>query len=150
MGEALTLQDRRGVIVECNPAACALFGYEPDGLQGLRFSAIPLVFLCEDGTPLPPEEHPVELAMRLGRPMRNVLLGMRPAVRPAGAPHPEGSTPPTRWILVNAMPLGQGQANPGVVSTFTDMTAYHQGQGVRLNTNQAEKPGSESDPRPSA
>jgi hypothetical protein len=99
---------------------------------------------------LPPEEHPVELAMRLGRPMRNVLLGMRRAVSPAGATPPEGSAPPTRWILVNAMPLGQGLANPGVVSTFTDVTAYRQGQGTRLNTDQADKPGSESDPRPSA
>jgi PAS domain S-box-containing protein len=119
MGEALILQDRRGIIVECNPAACALFGCERDGLRGLPFARLPWHYLREDGTPLSTDEHPTEQALRLARPVRNVLLGLRPN---------DSALQATRWILVNSMPLVQGANNAGVVTTFTDVTAYRLAQ----------------------
>jgi len=133
MGEGLILQDRRGDIVECNPAACTLFGYERDGMRGLSFARLPWVFLREDGTPLAVEEHPVDQALRLGRPMRNVILGMRPAL---GSSEEAGGQPATRWVLVNAMPLGNGSSSPGVVTTFADMTPYRQAQEASTVSDQ--------------
>ena len=98
-GESKDL-DRRGLIIECNPAACALFGYEPDGLRGLRFSALPCLFLREDGTPLPPEEHPAELALRLevtGRPELSVTT---PDNRLSGNAT-AGSSSPLKLVVKN-------------------------------------------------
>src|SRR5205807_3124309 len=84
-----------------------------------------LVWLREDGSPLPPEEHPVRRVLRAGAPVRNVVLGIRPEargqrseVRKEGAPESPSSltsdlcpltsdlsSARVRWVLVNSLPL---------------------------------------------
>ena len=73
--------------------------------------------LREDGSELPREEHPAAIALRTGRPVRDVTLGVH---------RPDGSVV---WLLVSAEPLGEsdnrdeGPTVGGVVTTFTDVTA---------------------------
>jgi PAS domain S-box-containing protein len=121
MAEGLVVQDRKGRIVDGNPAACALFGRPPEGLGGRSLFELGWSSVREDGAPLPREEHPAEAALRGGRPVRNVVLGLCPAL----------SAPPARWVLVNAMPLPAGA---GVVTTLSDITAYvHAREAIRTS-----------------
>src|SRR5207253_2216012 len=77
--------------------------------------------------------------LRNGSPVRNLVLGLRPERAGGGEPSPPplGSAPETRavpalvrWVLVNAMPLGTPPHPAGVVTTFSDITAYRHAQEV--------------------
>jgi PAS domain S-box-containing protein len=164
MGEGLVVRDSKGSIADCNQAACQIFGHAADEMRGRTPFELDRVYLREDGTPLPPEEHPAQVVLREGRPVRNVILGIRRArLESRGVkiePHSDdevsldgasaGSrrtvddalptildsrvTPSVRWVLVNAMPLGEGANLGGVVTTYSDITAYRQAQeGVRAS-----------------
>jgi PAS domain S-box-containing protein len=145
MAEGVIVQDRHGEVLDSNPAACAILGQPPDRLRGQRLFIPDWVCIREDGSSLADEELPSAVALRLGRPVRNVVLGIRGQASGDRNQLPkEGSkktnprTPdrcpltPVRWLLVSSMPLGQGPA--GVVTTFADITAYRQAQeGIRLS-----------------
>ncbi len=126
MGEGLIVLDRQGVVVDCNRAACALVGLTMDQLRGRPWLAVPQTVLREDSSPLPPDERPTQVVLRTRRPLRNQVLGQR-------APGDAADTP-TRWLLVNCMPLAGDNRTGGVVTTFSDITAYRQAQdGVRAS-----------------
>jgi PAS domain S-box-containing protein len=163
MAEGLVVRDAKGAIVDCNHAACTIFGHAADELRGRTPFELDRVYLREDGSPLPPEEHPAQVVLRDGRPVRNVILGIRRAraesrdvkveARPeevtldgaaAGARRTVDDplstlvdsrvSPAVRWVLVNAVPLGAGANLGGVVTTYSDVTAYRQAQeGVRAS-----------------
>jgi PAS domain S-box-containing protein len=114
MGEALTVLDRKGEIVEANPAAAGLFGAELAAILGRALSDLGWTCLREDGSALPDEEHPANVALRTGRPVRGAVLGLLRV----------GAAIAVRWVHVNAMPLGSPAA--GVVTTFSDITRYRQ------------------------
>jgi PAS domain S-box-containing protein len=137
MGEGLVVQDRTGVIVDGNQAACNLFRVEPERLRGEPLYRLGWALLREDGTPLPREEYPAQQVLRGGSPVRNLVLGLRPERAgggdPDGPPGPHRTRPVpllTRWVLVNAMPLGSPPQPAGVVTTFSDITAYRHAQEV--------------------
>jgi PAS domain S-box-containing protein len=123
MAEGVIILDERSVILECNPAACAILGRDAAGLRGRSLLEPEWQGLQEDGTPLPPEEHPAVVSRRLGRAVRNVIMGLTGTA--AGA---------VRWLLASAVPLpretGPGLAQPTpvrrVLMTFADITAYRQ------------------------
>ena len=128
MGEGLVVQDRKGVVVDCNAAAGAIFQRRSEGLRGSSLLTS-WAYLREDGSSLPDEEHPVQVVLRTGRPVRNVVLGLLPT----GGGDPADTKAPSaapRWFLVNAMPLAGGAATAGVVTTFSDVTAYRRAQDV--------------------
>jgi PAS domain S-box-containing protein len=166
MAEGLVVQDRTGAISDCNPAACSLLGHEFARMRGRSPFDLERVYLREDGSPLPPHEYPAEVVLRAGHPVRNVLLGIRPACAgdreppafdgdpvvstgdtiqltkqptlhdsPATAQGPRsGILKSVRWVLVNALPLEPGTIPSGVVTTFSDITAYRQAEeGVRVS-----------------
>ncbi len=174
MGEGLVVRDRKGAIVDCNQAACSIFGHTTEEMRGRTPFELDRQYMREDGSPLPPEEHPVQVVLREGQPVRNVILGIRRSASSAGTrsadPDPTervqsdgrseeemvldaaafGSrrtvddplstildtrvAPPVRWVLVNAMPLGSGANLAGVVTTYSDITAYRQAQeGIRAS-----------------
>src|SRR5439155_14675054 len=60
MGEGLVVQDRKGTIVDLNPAACALLGAAPENLRGRALADLGWSLLSEDGAALPPEEYPAQ------------------------------------------------------------------------------------------
>jgi PAS domain S-box-containing protein len=114
MGEALVVLDRKGEIVEANPAAASLFGGDLAAILGRALCDLGWTCLREDGSPLPGEEHPAAAALRTARPVRGAVIGLLRA----------GAASPVRWVHVNAMPLGTPAA--GVVTTLSDITRYRQ------------------------
>lgn len=134
MAESLLVHDANGRIVSSNLAAVQFFGRTAESMAGKTLLELDQVFLREDGRELPLEEHPVYSVLRTGRPVRNVVLGLRKlpprsssrtvvdtspldeTVRSTNVSNSASLTPsihsdlpdaPTlRWVLVNAMPLG--------------------------------------------
>jgi len=142
MGEGLIVQDRRGLVVESNRTACSLLLHRSEVLRGKSLFTLGWVWLREDGSLLPTDDHPAQAALRTGRPVRNVVLGILGRKDEGGRMKDESETlldssfilPPSsfnsvRWPLMNAMPLGSPVAS-GVVTTFADITAYRHAQEV--------------------
>lgn len=134
MAEGLVVQDATGTITECNPAAAVVHGVPGERLRGRSLLTSEWRYLREDGSLLPLEEHPAQVSMQTGQPVRDVVLGI--ALPPRLNGHtPNGaapSLPPVRWVLVSAMPLPSslGRSPGGVVTTFADITAHRQAQEV--------------------
>jgi PAS domain S-box-containing protein len=126
MAEGLLVYDASGAIISCNPSACAFFGLPAERIRGKAFSDLGWEILREDGTPLPPEERPFRVVLKSGRPARNVVLGVLPenATPSSDSGHLPGTL--VRWALVNSVPLVGPTGVVGVVTTFTDITAYVQ------------------------
>src|SRR5262249_12323872 len=122
-------------------------GHEVDRLSDKTLAELGWDFVREDGSPLPAGEQPAARVCRSGRPVRNLLLGVR--ARPVRGAEPAsgaaaGAGPATRRVLVNALPrraAGVGFWPPAaggvageVVTTFADITPYVRAQeGVRLS-----------------
>ncbi len=134
MGEGLIVQDRRGLIIESNPTAGHLLGQPPETLRGKSLFALGWLWVQEDTHPLSIDDHPAQLVLRTGRPVRNVVVGIHSGTgaeraMPGSKPgRPTGPGMP-RWLLLNAMPLGSPTPS-GVVTTFSDITAYRHAQEI--------------------
>lgn len=125
MSEGVVVQDRSGCIIDCNAAACAMLGQVPEKLRGMTLAGGDWGLMREDGTMLVPEDYPDAAVLRMGRPVRNLVLAI---VRRA----PQGRATDRRfkdlrWVLVNAMPLGAVSSSEprgalGVVSTYIDVS----------------------------
>jgi len=118
MAEGLLVQDNEGRIIDCNSAACGILGHPPERLRGMTLGERDWSLLREDGTPLPTEEYPAATVLHMGRPVRNLVLGIR---------HHYPPSKDIRWVLVNAMPLGGGGSGEnhgtvGVVATCIDIS----------------------------
>jgi hypothetical protein len=131
MAEGLVVLDSTGCIIDCNASASAILGHPPERLRGMSLSERDWRMLHEDGTPLPLDDYPAAAVLRMGRPVRNLILGIFQRDPRGGGrvPKPEE----VRWVLVNAMPLGlsgagENRAVAGVVVTYVDMTASIQAQ----------------------
>jgi PAS domain S-box-containing protein len=136
MSEGVVVQDHNGCIIDCNNAASVLLGRPPERLRGLKLSECDWDLLREDGSLMAEEDRPDTAVLRLGRPVRNLVLGIVPRCRPPSpSPLPQGGEgkgegasrlKEARWVLVNAMPLAPGvhgdKPNAGVVSTYIDIT----------------------------
>jgi PAS domain S-box-containing protein len=115
--ETMTLgvvfHDRDGRIVEANPAACRILGLTPDEILG-RSSIDPRwKALREDGSTFPGDEHPAMMALRTGKEVRDVVMGVFDPRRDE-----------IRWLLVTAFPeTRDGETEPvQAYSTFSDIT----------------------------
>ena len=62
------------VVIECNPAACALLNRPAEQLCGRSLANPGWDYIREDGSPFPPEEHPAAISLRTGQQVRNVVL----------------------------------------------------------------------------
>ena len=109
----IVYQDNEGRIISANPAAERILGLSINQMQGQtsidpRWGAI-----HEDGTPFPGETHPTILAIKTGKPVNDVVMGINnPMVE-----H-------TIWIKINAIPIFK-KATEEVdyaYSTFEDIT----------------------------
>ncbi|MSU76872.1 MAG: PAS domain S-box protein [Gemmataceae bacterium] len=115
MAEGVILQDATGIIVDCNPAACAILGAACELLMTRTSLAPDDGCVQENGEPLPADQHPDRLALRTEKPVREAVIGM-PAI----------GVEPRRWLLVNSLPIiDKARKGPGktrVISTFADIT----------------------------
>lgn len=107
----LVVQDERGRIIDCNPAAERLLGLTRAQMMGLnsidpRWSAID-----DQGHLLPGDQHPAMRTLHTGLAEREVVMGID---------LPDGQR---RWLTVNTnlMPAERGLRR--VVASFTDITA---------------------------
>lgn len=112
MTMGVVYQDENGHITQANPAAERILGLTHDQLIG-RTSMDPCwQSLNEDGTPCSGENHPAMIALRLGKPVRDTIMGVA---------SPGKSL---RWLLIDAVPLFRdGENSPyQVYTTFNDIT----------------------------
>ncbi len=113
MSEGVVFQGADGAITDANPAAETLLGLSVDQLLG-RTSVDPRWrAIRPDGADFPGVEHPSMVALRTGRPVNGVVMGIC---------HP--FTGQTRWLRVNATPLytAGGTAPTQVYTTFAEAT----------------------------
>jgi PAS domain S-box-containing protein len=109
----IVYQDTKGHIISANPAAERILGLSIDQMQG-RTSIDPLWgAIHEDGTAFPGDAHPTMLAIKTGKPVSDVVMGINnPMVE-----H-------TIWIKINAIPIfkkATGEVDYAY-STFEDIT----------------------------
>ena len=113
MSEGVVMQDARGAIVSCNPAAERVLGLSFEQMSG-RTSVDPRwCSVRADGSAFPGNEHPSMVTLRTGDPLTGVVMGVH---------KPDGSL---TWISISSAPvrLAAGAAPHAVVTTFTDITA---------------------------
>lgn len=106
-------QNKNGSIISANPAAEEILGLTLDQMQGRtstdpRWSAI-----REDGSDFPGEEHPAMVALKTGREVKNVIMGIYDPIKKSSA-----------WININATPqFKKDDIEPYQVYTiFEDIT----------------------------
>ena len=113
MRQGVVFQDAEGRITSANKAAERILGLTLDQLQGRTSSDPRWRAMREDGSDFPGEEHPAMEALRSGRRVEGVRMGVY---------HPAEDA--TRWLLVDAVPqFRPGEETPYQVFTvFTDVT----------------------------
>lgn len=112
MTEGVVLQNREGIITDCNPAAERILGVKRAELLGSTSIDPRWRAIHADGRAFPGPEHPAPVALRTGLAQRNVLTGV----------HRAGGD--IVWVVVNAVPLfrpGEQRAY-AVLITFRDST----------------------------
>lgn len=131
--EGVILVGQDGVIHTCNAAAERILGLPAEQIMGRstidpRWGAI-----HEDGSPFPAESRPALVTLRTGRPLSNVVMGIR---KPSGE---------LSWISVNSEPLFRdGDARPhAAVASFADITARKESEEA-LQREQAARVRAES------
>lgn len=111
MQEGIVVQNTKGEIIVCNPAAERILGLTTGQLMG-RTSIDPRWrSIHEDGSDFPGEEHPAMITLRTGEPLTNVVMGIH---------HPSGEL---RWISINSIPIRDDEHTiTAAVATFVDIT----------------------------
>jgi PAS domain S-box-containing protein len=127
MAHGVVYQDADGKIISANPAAQRILGLTLDQIRG-RISMDPgWKAIHEDGSDFPGETHPAMIALKTGKEVKNVIMGV---FNPGEEKH--------RWINVHAVPqFRQGEDRPyQVYTTFEDISEYKR---VSDNIKESEK-----------
>jgi len=113
MAEGVVVQHADGAIIACNRSAECALNVPPGLLLGRTSADWQSSTIHEDGARFLPEEYPVILALRTGKPVSNVHMGIK---TPNDSIH---------WLLVNAEPMfdDSGDSPHAAVVTFTDDTS---------------------------
>ena len=113
MTQGVVYQGADGRILAMNAAAERILGRAPEDFVGHTSADEQHLTVREDGSPFPAEEHPAMVALRVGRPLSGVLMGVR---------NPRDGE--LHWIEVSAVPLFRdGEERPYQVYTlFADVT----------------------------
>jgi len=119
IAQGVVYQSADGAIISANPAAERILGLTIDQMQG-RTSIDPRWKAThKDGSDFPGETHPSMAALKTGRKVLNVVMGV---FNPKDASH--------RWININAIPVFRpGENKPyQVYTTFEDITERQQAE----------------------
>ena len=104
-------------IMLCNAKTCELFDLPAAELLGKRLEELSRHWYREDGTPLLPEDYPVNQVLQQGVPLRQFVFGIS---------HERGDR---TWVLANAFPeFDQEQQLQQIVVTFTDISSLKQAE----------------------
>jgi PAS domain S-box-containing protein len=114
MGEGVVIQDRQGVIVDCNAAAERILGVTAKACRSRSFDSPEWAMFQEDGSLISPVEFPSQITLRTGQPVANHILGIK---------HLGGKT---AWLQINSQPLELDREGlpDAVVMTFADVTRH--------------------------
>lgn len=113
MAQGVVYEDGNGIITSANPSAQSILGLTLDQLNGRTSMDPRWKAIHEDGSDFPGETHPITVALKTGKEVKNVVMGIFNPVREAYS-----------WISVNAVPeFRPGDEKPfRVYSTFEDIT----------------------------
>ncbi|MDD5495045.1 MAG: PAS domain S-box protein, partial [Dehalococcoidia bacterium] len=113
MAQGVVYQDADGKIISANPAALRILGLTQDQIMGRTSYDPHWKAMHEDGSDFPGETHPSMVALKTGKPVKDVVMGIF---------DPMDSQ--TRWININATPLFKARASGPhqVYTTFNDIT----------------------------
>lgn len=113
MAQGVIYQDASGSITSANPAAGSILGLTQEQLLGMTPFDLHWQTIHEDGSQFPPEARPFMQAIKTGREVSNVIMGVH---------HPQKGE--YVWIRVHSRPhFSNGSTTPDmVVSTFEDIT----------------------------
>lgn len=113
MTQGVVIQDAEGKIMEANPAACEILGLSMDQMLGKTAYDPRWKLIHEDGTLYDPYEMPSNIALRTGRPVKDVICGIYV---------PEKNE--YRWIAIGSAPqFKDDQTKPfATMTVFTDIT----------------------------
>lgn len=127
MVQGVVVQDSKSRIIDINAAACDILGLTKDQLLGKTTFDPQWKLIREDGTVLPPEEMPSDIALKTGKPVTGILIG---------AYNPE--TKSYRWILTNSMPKFKvDEKKPYLtITTFTNITERKQAETQLIASEQ--------------
>jgi len=121
----IVVLDRKLRVIQTNAAAERILGLPANYLIGRTAEERRAQEVREDGSLFTPEDLPSAIALRTGRPVRDVIMGVH---RPDGG---------LVWICVNVEPLrdSQGEATM-LVTSFSDITAS---RALQEQVRQAQK-----------
>ena len=121
MRQGVVYHNAKGEIIDANPAALEILGLSEDQLFGRTSYHPEWRAVHPDGTPFPGEEHPAMIALKTGRKVSNVLMGVY---------HP--NLKKYKWINIHAIPLFRaGNHRPyQVYATFEDVTQSVEAQHI--------------------
>ena len=110
-------------IVSCCPIAEQLLGYSAKQLVGTTAFAPSWQTIYADGSPVAPENYPAIVALKLGKPCRNAVVGF---YKPSGE---------LVWLQLNSTPLFQADPTTpyGVVTTLNKISLPQ--QAIAQNSN---------------
>jgi PAS domain S-box-containing protein len=127
MALGVVYQDVKGKIISANPAAERILGLTLDEMTG-RTSVDPRwKSIHRDGSDFRGETHPAMVALKTGKPVNDVIMGVF---------HPQHEE--HRWININAVPQYKpGEKTPyQVYATFADITELIQAEEALIETEQ--------------
>jgi PAS domain S-box-containing protein len=117
--------NRKGVIVDANPAAADLLQINRDRLVGHHAADLDLTLICEDGSVLPVDRRVVEELFRNGVAIPAATVGIR---------RQDGQVVWLQYTLTPAR--GESNAVEGTVVTLTDISELRRGV-LQLRENEA-------------
>ncbi len=116
MAEGIILQDATGVVRTWNAAAERILGLSAAQIRGLTAIDPGWQAITEHGEPFPKEEHPLNVTLRTGEPLTDVLMGIH---------KPDGTL---TWTRINSQPLFRpNETTPyAAVASLIDITKRKQ------------------------
>jgi PAS domain S-box-containing protein len=117
MSQGVIYQDAAGRITSINPAAVHMLSLSPDKVYGKESLTDWWTAVREDGSPYPAGAHPSMEALRVGHPVRDVVMGLV---------HVGDNV--TKWLHISSVPqFRAGEIKPyQVYSVFEDITERRQ------------------------
>jgi PAS domain S-box-containing protein len=117
--QGVIYRDSEGRITSMNPAAEKFLGYNLEDIINKKIEDPIWKAIHEDGTEFPPETHPAIVALKTGKTVKDVVIGIE-------KPWQEGYT----WLNIQAIPLFRpGEEKPHQVYTiFEDISSEKQAE----------------------
>lgn len=113
MSDGVVYHEQSGEIIHFNTAACDILGLTADQLRGKTSKDPSWKAIKEDGTEFSADEHPAMIALKTGKAVQSVTMGIY-----------DSSRNEYRWILVTAMPeINKNTRHvDGVYAIFKDIS----------------------------